>query len=1041
MRRKFKFCFMVICFMLTGAIAFAQQGRRITGTVTDTQGEALIGASVSIQGTSVGTVTDEVGKFSLPSKAGDVLSIASIGYESTTVKVSGQSDYSIQLKDNEQALSEVVVVGYGTLEKRQVTNAITSLSARDLPQGVGGSTIATAMQGKVGNLIINEGGTDAKVGSPNATPDFQLRGMASYNSNKGPLIVIDGMPGGDIRSVAQEDIQSIDILKDASAGAIYGTRAIGGVIMITTKKAQEGKMRLSYTGETTYKQAYGKQKFLTPEEFIEKRVPLGFTNYSDPNGAYYDPEHTYFDWYDGALNDNPLSYRHNVSINGGSATAKIYANFAYEENNSVVIGDSKKDISGRVNGNFKLVDGWLDINTHLDYRQAKRDQRSINPVGVRGNNPTKHPDNKKAWADRVSPLAPTNPFDDYNKITNDALDKWFRPDVELVLNVLPVQGLTAHYTLAYENRQWEHWQYEPKDMAYTEYVNKTQQGTAMIEFAKDDYMTVNGFLSYARKFGEDHNLNAVAGYEYYESNGESHRMENYGFSMDAVGLWNIGEGTYLRNVDLNGDTPSKFAEMVSKKDITQKLFSLFARANYSLKDRYLISGTVRRDETSMLVRKTHVGYFGQASAGWRLSKEAFLSDIDWLNDLKLRFAYGMTGNDPLYAPHNFDKSQDKGLFATQLYQPSSNKYLVNGNWITTWGPQNNIDPNLTWEKKQEYNVGLEYELFDSRLFGKIDYYRRNSIDLVFETPSGAAYPLPDKKVFTNIGTMRNNGWEIEIGGKIIDTKDWQYVTKMNISHNETKIVEMGDGVEHISAGNSRFDNGVTVGSFFIFKHAGISRDDDLSTPDDEATYYRDANREIDKTNPVPAGYLLIYDKDGNIVEPKNDPNTAYYNSDENRQYIGNYTPKAIIGWSHDLQWKNWSLGMTLTSWIDFDIYNSAQQANGLQAPSGNDGNILAIAYEKNKDITQKVEIASSYFLEDGTFLKIQNLSLGYKINTKKYLKVLESARLYCTVNNVYTFTKYSGYDPEVIISGWQYGRERVNYPLTRSYALGVQLTF
>jgi TonB-linked SusC/RagA family outer membrane protein len=1023
---------MVFCFMLTGVVAFAQQGKPITGTVTDTQGEALIGASVSIQGTPVGTVTDGDGNFSLTAKAGDVLSVAYLGYEALTVKVGAQSDYSIQLKDNETALNEVVVVGYGTLEKRQVTNAITSISARELPQGVGGATIVTAMQGKVGNLIINEGGTSGKAASPNADPELQLRGMASYNASRGPLIVIDGMPGGDIRSVAQEDIQSIDILKDAAAGSIYGTRATGGVIMITTKKAQEGKMRFSYTGEATYKQAYGKQRYLTAEEYIEYRVPKGMINYSDPTSATYDPDHTYYDWYDGALNDNPMSYRHNLSINGGSNVARIYANFMYEENNSVVIGDSRKDIGGRINGSFKLVDGWLDVNTHIDYRQAKRDIREISSTGVRGMNPTRHPDNELAWNYATQDLmAARNPFDDYKKQNNNRLDKWFRPDVELVLNVLPVHGLTAHYTFAYENRQEEKDEYQYTTMQMGENTNASRKGTAFLEFKKKDYATINGYLSYVRKFGDDHNLNAAAGYEYYESNEQYFNMKNYGFSIDAIGAWNIGSGTWLK--DPPGGSLAGYAEMDSKKEITQKLFSLFARANYSLKDKYLLSATIRRDKTSRLLPENRTGDFGQISAGWRLSKENFISNIEWISDLKLRVAYGITGNDPTV--------NDLSL---QLYEISDNAYLENGVWVKTWNHANNVNPNLKWEEKHEYNIGLEYELFDSRLFGKFDIYRRNSVDLFFEVPPNATYPVASKNVMANIGTMSNNGWELEIGGKIVNTKDWQYTTKMNISHNKTKVVEMGDGVQPINKGQSRFDNGVTVGSFFLHQHAGVSRDDDPNTPEDERTYYRvQDTHEEDKTKPVPAGYLLAYvrDNDGNliVVEPKEDPNTAYYLSDQNRQYIGNYTPKAIIGWSHDLQWRNWTLGMTLTSWIDFDIYNSDQAANGLSG-QGSD-NTLLIAYTKNKEITQKLDYASSYFIEDGTFLKIQNLSLGYKLNTKQYLKELESVRLYLTMNNVYTFTKYSGWSPEVDITGWNYGRERVYYPLNRTYALGIQLTF
>ncbi|KAA6330470.1 TonB-dependent receptor SusC, partial [termite gut metagenome] len=895
-------------------------------------------------------------------------------------EITAAANLSIVLEEDINILESVVVIGYGTLDKRQLTSSITSISARELPQGVGGATIGNAMKGKVNSLIIQE------TPSPNSETTLQLRGMASVNTSRAPLVVIDGMPGGDIRSVVQEDIQSIDILKDASAGAIYGTRATGGVILITTKQAQEGKMRLSYTGEAIFKQNFGKPRVLTADEF--RKYKPGVNDF----GASVD-------WWDEGMSDNPTSQRHVLTMQGGARTAKIYASVMYEDNRGVLMGDTRKDVGGRINGSFKLVDGWIDINPHIDYRKTNRDQSKPGIGSLFANNPTRSPYDSSKWNPLGGGLDDQNVIIDAGLNTDEGLDTWFRPDVELILNILPVKGLTFHQTFGYEHRQWEWHNYQPSNSTLTEGNNRTGKGTAELKFDKTELFNSDGYFSFASNLGEDHYLNAAVGYSYFEQNGEMFRLKNYGFAVDGVKMWDIGKGT-----NLNNPNASILAEMESSKQISQKLFAFFGRANYSLKDKYLAAATLRHEGSSKFAVNKRWGDFWQLSGAWRISKENFMQNVSWLDDLKVRVAYGVTGNEGFSAD-----------YAATMYGADSYWMLPTGSWAYSYGITKNINPDLGWEEKHEWNVGVDYELFNRRIFGKIDFYRRNVEGLIYEVDVPQP-PYTQSKMYKNIGTLKNTGWEFEIGSTIVDTKEWNYTTKLILSNNSTEVGSLwGDQTYQEEAyvgraGNiHRIQENTKVGSFFLYKYAGL---------DDQ-------------------GRFQAYGKDGKIIVPEIDGR-----SPEDKQFMGNYMPTVTAGWSHNLTYKNWSLGMTLTSWIDFDIYNELEHTQGTVAgvPAAA-RNLLLDAFTKNSAIKGQT-LESDFFLQDGTFLKIQNLTLGYKFNTEKYLKVMESARLYLTMNNLYTFTKYKGLNPEVDITGWAGGIEWASiYPQTRSFALGLQLNF
>lgn len=965
-------------FAMLWTISFGLFAQNITvnGSVTDDTGMSVIGATVMVENNSgIGTITDIDGNYTLNNVPSDAsLQFSYVGMVTQIIPVDGRSTIDVVMASDSELLDELVVVGYGTMQKRQVTSSITSISASDLPKGVGGASIANALQGKVAGLVMSGNA------SPNSGNTFQLRGMASINTSRSPLIVIDGMPGGDIRTLSAEEIQSIDVLKDASAGAIYGTRATGGVILVTTKKASSGKLQASYTGELLFKNSFGKPDLLNAKDYIETY-----------EGAKNDEGHE-TDWWDEALRDNPTSHRHIVTLQGGQETARIFASLIYDENKGVLRGDDRQDYAGRINTDFKLLDGWLDISSHLSYRQAKRNQSSPSVEGVMRANPTqavRDPNSQTGWNIwTTGDNTEMNNIGEAALITNEGMDKWFRPDVSLKLNILPVEGLSYQQTFAYENRQWERHYY--RSMFSREELRAGRKGWAEMNFSKTELFNTDGYVSYIHDFGP-HSVNTVAGYSFFERNGDGFSASNGNFTNDRVMFWNLGEGTRLTE---------GLASMGSSKDITERLMAYFIRANYSYNDTYMATASARREGSSKFAVNNRWGNFWSLSGGWRLSNEEFLKDVNWINDLKLRVAYGVTGNEGFSAN-----------YAARMYGSDTRWLMPTGNWAMSYGATTNLNEDLGWEEKHEWNVGVDFSVLDNRLYGKFDLYRRNIEGLIYsvEVPQP---PNTESSMYKNIGTMNNRGWELELGADIVRGRDLSYNTSLNLTHNRTFIGSLWGDQTYINGGYinnwveyaHRIEENVEVGSYFMYRYAGVED-----------------------------GRLQIYDKDDNVIF--SDDGTV-----DDRVYQKNFTPTIMAGWTHNLGYKNWDFNMTLTSWIDFDIYNAIELEYGLRNVT--QGNMLYDAIDKNGHITGRPS-PSDYFLYDGTFLKIQNLSLGYTLPMRNHTDLLNSIRFYFTGDNVYTFTNYPGLNPEVDITGWDAGIERKGsiYPQTRTFTFGLQLNF
>ena len=580
----------------------------VKGIVKDENGEPVVGANVVEKGTSNGTITDMDGNFSLSISEGSKLSITYIGYLDKDVAVSiGKTTLNIQLKEDTQALDEVVVVGYGSVKKRDLTGSVSQISSSSIQNQAVMKDPMQALQG------ISAGADITMGNSPGASSTFVIRGYNSINAGNDPLIVVDDAPfGGKIDEINPAEIESIDVLKDASAGAIYGTRAAAGVILITTKSGSDtnGKVRLTYSNEFTKKQNYNAPEMLSGREYAEHNIGTDYG--SDTN------------WWDELINKGNFSQKHHLALEMGTEKAQVYTSFFYEKNQGIALQDDRQDYGGRVNASFKLFDDWLEVRPAVDYRQAARNNHFPNFQQAMRNNPTRSPydpDSETGYNVWINESLDYNVVADAMLEDYYGLDKWFKPEVNLKLNIKPIPGLNYQQVVGYENRQWELHQYWPS--THRSEIDNSRKGHAHLAFSKTENLTSEGYFSYVKDFKGGHNLNATAGYSYFEVNGENFGMDNYNFSVDGIKYWDIGQGSYL--------TDGK-AGMSSGKSVTERLFSFFARANYSYQDKYMLSASIRHEGSSKFAADNRWANFWSATAGWRISNEEFMKDFDWLDD-------------------------------------------------------------------------------------------------------------------------------------------------------------------------------------------------------------------------------------------------------------------------------------------------------------------------------------------------------------------------------------------------------------------------
>ena len=943
----------------------------VKGKVVDAEGLPLIGVSVSVKNSdkNVGAITDIDGNFEFENIASNSILIFNyLGFTRKEQAVDGKTNLKVVMQESSEMLDDVVVVGYGTMEKRELTSSVSSLKSKDFAAGNTASPIQ-ALAGKITGLsIYSSAGSD-----PNGGFSLQLRGVNSILADNEPLIVVDGVPGGSINVLQKEDIVSIDVLKDASAAAIYGTRASGGVILVTTRSGSEGKISVGYSAEATTESVSKRAQTLNSTQWREQ----GYEDYGADT-----------DWFD-AITRTPFTQKHMITMSGGTKQFNTYASLYYKGAQGMTIGSDRKEVGGRFNFTYKTLGDRLELSGRVNYVDIQsnytsdgifRDALTLNPTI-----PIYNPEDPSGYNiltgnDEWNPVANINLKED--KGHNNRLQASFSAKVNIL------KGLSTTLTVGTNQlvNNYAYWE----SALHRDSRDNNRNGYASQSWNRSGSKSLEWIGNYDARFGK-HSLKVMAGYSYQQMGQKlSFEGNNADFSIDGMKFYDMGEGKYLAEGR---------AGLSSYQSPRERLISVFSRINYNYDDRYLLTVSARYEGSSKFGANNKWGLFPGVSGAWRISSEHFMDDVVWLNDLRLRAGIGITGN----------QGFDPGV-TTRMYKSDTDPYYVNGKWITIYGLAKNVNYDLQWETKTDWNIGLDFDVLNHRLSGKFDFFVRHIGNLIYDID----VPQPPAVYATttmNVGNMKSSGYEFELSGVPVRTKDLTWTSTIRASHNSTTLLSMTDKQTYYdtysfpspgSPGTAvRLAPGQKIGQFFIWKYAGIDED----------------------------GNWLLYDKDNNIIP-------ASEKTIDDKRYIGNSTPDLELSWDNSISWKNFDFNVFFRSWIGHDIFNMTQMYYGIQNVTGK--NILTSALTTNGHIVGEKELCD-YFLEDGTFLKLESLSVGYTLKFKKHI---DSLRLTLSGRNLFTLTGYSGLDPEINTTGLTPGFEGLYmYPRTRVYTLGVQLNF
>ena len=942
----------------------------VKGKVVDSDGLPLIGVSVSVKNSdSVGSITDVDGNFEFDNVSSNATLVFNyLGFTRKEVQLAGRADVKVVMQESSEVLDDVVVVGYGTMEKRELTSSVSSLKTKDF---MGGNTSSPlqALAGKITGLsIYSNAGSD-----PNGGFSLQLRGVNSIKADNEPLIVVDGVPGGSINVLQKEDIVSIDVLKDASAAAIYGTRASGGVILVTTRSGSEGRVSVNYSGELTTETIARRAQTLTADQWRAQ----GYDDYGAST-----------DWFD-AITRTPFTQKHMVSMSGGTKQFNAYASVYYKGAQGMSIGSDREEIGGRLNFTFKTLEDRLELSGRVNYVDIQsnytssgifKDALTLNPTIPIYNDEDPSGYNILTGNDEWNPVAHINLREDVGH--NNRLQASFSAKLHIL------KGLSTTLTVG-TNQLFNNYA-EWYSALHRESRDENRSGYASQSWNRSATKSLEWIGNYEARFGK-HSLKALAGYSFQETGMKlEFEGDNADFAIDGMKYFDMGEGQYLAQGR---------AGLSSYQSPRERLISLFGRVNYNYDDRYLLTVSARYEGSSKFGDNNKWGLFPGVSGAWRISSEHFMEDVTWLNDLRLRAGVGLTGNQG-FSP---------GV-TTRMYKSDTDPYYVNGKWVTVYGLAKNVNYDLQWETKTDWNIGIDFDVLNHRLSGKFDYYVRHIGNLIYDidVPQPPAVYATTTK---NVGGMISNGYEFEISGVPVQTKGWNWVSTIRASHNSTKLLSLlGDDTYYDtysfpspgSPGTAvRLAPGQEIGQFFLWKYAGIDED----------------------------GNWLLYDKDNNIIP-------AEEKTVDDKRYIGSSVPDLELSWDNTVTWKNFDLNVFFRSWIGHEVFNMTEMYYGIQNVTGK--NIITSALTKNGHITGEKELCD-YFLEDGTFLKLESVSLGY---TLKFKRFVDSLRLSVSGRNLFTLTGYSGLDPEINTTGLTPGFEGLNmYPRTRIFTLGVQLNF
>ena len=986
-----------VFFLLCSTVMLAQN--KVSGTVVDATGEPLIGVSVLEEGTTNGGITDFDGNFTLTVKSGAKLTFSYVGYTSQTLAAA--NGMKVTLQEDNTVLNEVVVVGYGTMRRKDVTSSITTVQAKDLNKGVF-SDPASMLQGKVAGLTVTTSG------DPNGTPSITLRGASSLREGAAmqPYYVIDGIPGVDISMVSPDDIESIDVLRDATATAIYGSKAANGVIIITTKTGgKTERTNVSYNGYVAFDKV---------SKTLDVASASDIRNYVKSNGIDYAYDKSAStDWQKEVLRTG-VSHNHNVSINGGSAKTKYMASINFMDRQGVVDGSHMNRLNIRSLLSSKVLKERLELSVGLNAMYGKNENMSMGKGGNGSGNegksvldamnyfnptiPVRNPDG--TWSTGEG-SANYNPLSIINEDTSETI--WKRNQIVAKASLKIIEGLVWNANYSFDHFQSTYSDYHSHNTQQVPY--NAYNGNASRNTYFGNNHTFETYVNYDQTFGKVHKLALMAGYSWEQRNyGDGFGLSVHNFFDDYLKWNNL---TYAGTIDGMSAVQSGTKETVRN-------ISFYGRVSYSYNSRYMLQATIRRDGSSVFAKDHRWGTFPSVSAAWNVTEEPFMANQKVFDNLKLRLGYGVSGNALGFGAYS----------GVATYGATGTTFVYNGNSWAILGATKLANPDLKWESTGMFNIGLDYGFLNNRINGSIEFYHKKTKDLIWNYPvSTVIYPFDN--IAANVGQITNKGIEFTINFDAIRTKNFNWMTTLNLSHNkntvdklsndkyQTSTFAQGDPmVAGVSANGytQRVIEGEPLGTFFLYEYAG-------NGTDGKATYYvRDANG--NKTG-----------------ETTSSPEY------KDRYIAGNAQPKLNFGWNNTLSLKNWTMTLFFTGVIGNKIYNGSRAHYTAPDFFAGGKNVLKEFITDRPASDNLSNIPSDRFLEKGDYIRLQTITLGYTFD--KFGDWLQSLQIYATCNNVFTITGYKGLDPEVRMDGIDPGVDYrwSTYPHTRTFMAGLRVNF
>ena len=986
-----------------------QQGVVVKGVVTDAKGEPIIGATVVEKGTQNATVTDIDGNYSLNvSNRNATLVVSYIGFLSQEVKAGN----NVTLEEDNALLNEVVVIGYGTQRKGDITSAVASVKAEDFNAGKIGDA-AELVKGKIAGLTVVNASGDPKAGS-----SIRLRGITTLVGSLTPLILVDGIEG-DLNTVAPENIASIDVLKDASAAAIYGTRGANGVILITTKSGKrDTPVQVSYNGYASFSKWSKKLEFMDTHDVIYGKTAQEYLGYDT-------------DWLAGVTRKAGFKHNHDLNISGGTKNATYSANISYAKEEGLIRGTSNENFKMQMDYTQYIWNDIVKFNFNALVTRQKYTNDNLN--GYSHTNPYRqaliHNPSEPVYNEDGSYYENFNKLQYYNPVAliNEAFGDTRIRFSQLVGNVTvePIKGWKTNLMIS-----WGETAATSEDWTSPLHQSLVREGwNGAANKSEGNHVSKNLELTsrYDAQWGE-HRFNGIVGYSYLFNENDGFNAGNQDFSTTAFKWNNLGNGTFINDKDHH-------AWMGSYKN-DSKLVGFFGRISYGYADKYNALVSIRHEGSSKFGANHKWATFPSISLGWNIMNEDFMKGTrSWLDILRLRVGYGVTGITPgdNYLAQNIYKFADYGDVLS-----------MDGKWIKTLEVAQNPNPDLKWEVSKEWNFGIDYGFLNNRIHGSLDVYVKTTNDLLF----WYNVPMPPNlysSTLVNVGDMRNTGIELMIEAIPVQTKDFEWTTTLTASHNKNKLLklsndlyetdnfqEVGGISDPISTETHCMEVGKPLGDFWGLKFVGYDKD----------------------------GFALVEASDGNggwTVKQFN----AKLNNLENRQRLGSGTPKVILGWGNTFRYKNIDLSMQFTSQLGYKIlnasrcfyennsiaYNRLKTAADLHPAINLDGTpYIDPETGKQKMVTMSQSMGQGFWsdhLENGDFLKLSNITLGYTFTPKGALSnFIKKARIYANATNLFCITGYTGIDPEVDNYFMAPGiDDRDKYPVTRNYTVGLSLNF